>query len=69
MVKHHKYNSIKFKFQFFIDIANILGPFLKQFQTDDSVMDEMLASIIHRLMKIFLLQSVVNDVVTSQNLT
>ena len=37
-------------------------------QTDDQVMsfmDEMLASIIRRLMKIFLFQSVVNDVVTS----
>ena len=46
LVKHHKDNSIKFKFQFFIDIANILAPFLKQFQTDDPVMpfmDEMLA--------------------------
>ena len=31
-------------------------------------MDEMLASIIHRLMKIFLLRSVVNDVVTSHQL-
>ena len=72
MVKHDKDNSIKFKFQFFIDIANILAPFLKQFQTDDPVMPfmgEMLDSIIRRLMKIFLLQSVVNDVVTSQNLT
>ena len=58
LVKHHKNNSIKFKFQFFIDIVNILAPFLKQFQTDDPVMpfmDEMLASVIRRLMKIFLL--------------
>ena len=56
---------------FFIDIANILAPFLKQFQTDDPVMPfmgEMLDSIIRRLMKIFLLQSVVNDVVTSHQL-
>ena len=30
LVKHHKDNSIKFKFQFSIDIANILAPFLKQ---------------------------------------
>ena len=29
LVKHHKDNSIKFQFQFFIDIANILAPFLK----------------------------------------
>ena len=58
LVKHHKDSSIKFKFQFFIDIANVLAPFLKQFQTDDPVMpfmDEMLASTIRRLMKIFLL--------------
>ena len=71
MVKHYKGNSIKFKFQFFIDIANILAPILKQFQTDDPVlpfMDEMLASIIRLLMKIILLQSVVNDVVTSHQL-
>ena len=57
LVKHHKDNSIKFKFQFFIGIANILAPFLEQFQTDDPVMlfmDKMLASIIRRLMKIFL---------------
>ena len=71
MVKHHKDNTIIFKFQFFIDIANILAPFLKQFQTDVPVipfMDEILASIIRRLMKIFLLQSVVNDLVTSHQL-
>ena len=70
MVKHLK-DNIKFKFQFFIDIANILAPFLNQFQTNVPVMpfmDEMLASIIHRLMKIFLLRSVVNDVVTSHQL-
>ena len=57
LVKHHKDNSIKFKFQFFVGIANILAPFLEQFQTDDPVMlfmDKMLASIIRRLMKIFL---------------
>ena len=57
LVKHHKDNSTKFKFQIFIDIANILAPFLKQFETDDPVMsfmDEMLASIICHLMKIFL---------------
>ena len=29
LVKHHKDNSIKFKFQFFIDISNILAPFPK----------------------------------------
>ena len=49
----------------------MLAPFLNQFQTDVPVMpfmDEMLASIIHRLMKIFLLRSVVNDVVTSHQL-
>ena len=71
LVKHHKDNSIKFKFQFFIDIANILAPILKKFQTDDQVMsfmDEMLASIVRRLMKIFLLRSVVNDVITSHQL-
>ena len=58
LVKHHKDNITKFKFQFFIDIANILTPFLKQFQTYDPVMpfmDEMLVSIIRCLMKIFLL--------------
>ena len=67
MVKHHKDNSIKFKFQFFIDIVNILAPFLKQFQTDGPVMpfmDEMLALIIDCLRKILLLRSAVNDVVT-----
>ena len=56
------------KFQFFIDIINILAPFLKQFQTDGPVtpfMDEMLALIIDRLRKILLLQSAVNDVVTA----
>ena len=49
----------------------MLAPFLNQFQTDVPVMpfmDEILASIIHRLMKIFLLRSVVNDVVTSHQL-
>ena len=67
LVKHHKDNSIKFKFQFFIDIVNILAPFLKQFQTDGPVMpfmDEMLALIIDCLRKILLLRSAVNDVVT-----
>ena len=69
LVKDHKDNSIKFRF--FIDIANILAPFLKQFQTDDPVMpfmDEVLATIIGRIMKIFPLRSVVNDVVTSHHL-
>ena len=69
LVKDHKDNSIKFRF--FIDIANILAPFLKQFQIDDPVMpfmDEVLATIIRRIMKIFLLRSVVNDVVTSHQL-
>ena len=68
LVKHHKDNSIKFKFQFFIDIVNILAPFLKHFQTDGPVMlfvDEMLALIIDRLRKILLLRSAVNDVVTA----
>ena len=71
LVKHHKDSSIKFKFQFFIDIANVLAPFLKQFQTDDPVMpfmDEMLASIIQCLMKLLLLWSVVNYMVTSHQL-
>ena len=31
LLKHHEDSSIKFKFQFFTDIANILAPFLKQF--------------------------------------
>ena len=67
LAKHHKDNSIKLKFQFFIDIANILAPFLKQLQTDDPVMpfmDEMVAPIIRHLMKIFFLRSAVNDMVT-----
>ena len=71
LVKHHKDNSIKVKFQFFIDIANISAPFLKQFQTSDLVMpfmDEILVSVIHRLMKIFLLRSLVNDMVTTHQL-
>ena len=67
LVKYHKDCTMLFKFQFFIDIANVLSPFLKQFQTDDPVMPFMsgtLDKMIRQLMKKFILSSVVIEALT-----
>lgn len=59
------------KFQMFIDIARILSPFLKQFQTDDPMMPyvpEVLGDIMRRLMKIVLRKAVLLECDTVQAL-
>ena len=64
LVKYNKDCTMLFKFQFFIDIANVLSPSLIQFQTDDHVMPFMsgtLEKMIRQLMKMFILSSVVTE--------
>ena len=67
LVKYHKDCTMLFKFQFFIDIANVLSPFIKQFQTDDHVIPFMsgtLDKMILQLGKMLILSSVVIEALT-----
>ena len=56
LVNHHTDVFMKVKLQFFVDVVSMMSSYLKQFQTDNSMMpfvSEILENLFRRLMMIF----------------
>ena len=64
MVNYHADPLIPVKFQFFKDVADMLSPYLQQFQTDAPMMSFVcgaLEEIIRRLMRMILRSAIVAE--------
>lgn len=64
LVTHHTDMFMQVKLQFFVDVASMMSSYLKQFQTDNPMIkfvSEILENIIHRLMKIFIRKTVIDE--------